>query len=384
MRRAFILFLFHSLATSGGGEWEMSKCMKNHMKANQMLEEEQKQNHPDHMKPKFTISTVLDETIGNCVTESHLPSIYSAQCKMLTSKDALASDQSFLVDFNNGRLGNQISSLASVFSLAKLTGLRPMLTHRCKAALSTYFTNISLPVLEQTYCQPCNHINFLPLEEGTAPILYGRAYKLAAAYSNMIPLYAEHLPHLKSMLAFKPEYLRAAATVLERARSEVGLAAPTFVGLHNRRTDYKSHLMAYGIDFVGTEYFQAAIRLFRKTLKDPVFVVVTDDMPWARRHITGRDVFYSDTSKERGGEFGSGVDLAILASCNHTIITYGTFGLWGSLLSGGASIISSRAVTLKGLIEKADLRQFVFVDEREKWESFQGSVSRAIESVTLK
>ena len=366
----------------------MSKCMRNHIKANQIIEQEQNLgDDDDNMEPKFTISTILDETSGNCVPASSLHNIYSAQCATLTSKDALAAEESFLVDFNNGRLGNQISSFASVFALAKLKGLKPMLTHRCQDTLSTYFTNLTIPVLEQTYCNPCTQFNFQPLHEDTVPVLDGRAYKLAAAYSNMIPRYAEHLTELKSMLAFKPEYTSAARSVLERAAAEMGFASsPTFVGVHNRRTDYKSHMMAYDKEFVGPDYFQAAFRLFRKTLKNPVFVVVSDDMAWARRHITGRDVFYShesDTLQEKGGQFGTGVDLATLASCNHTIITYGTFGLWGSLLSKGATFVSSRAVVLKSLIEQADLGQFVFLNEEENWESLEGTVSRAIESVTL-
>ena len=381
------LLLLYPLATSA--VWEMSKCMKNHMKTNHIREQEQNLGDDD-MEPKFTISTVLDETIGNCVPAPTVPAIYSAECKTLTSEDAFASEKSFLVDFNNGRLGNQLSSFASVFALAKLTGLRVMLTHSCQTILSTYFSNLPFPVLEQTYCHPCTQFNFHPLGEDTAPILHGQAYRLAAAYSNMIPQFAQHLPQLRSMLAFKPEYVAAARKLLEEAAAEMGFASPTFVGLHNRRTDYKSHMMAYGEDFVGPEYFQSALKLFRKTLKNPVFLVVTDDMPWARRHITGRDVFYSaaeaasQTSKENAGQFGAGVDLATLASCNHTIITYGTFGLWGSLLSGGATIISTRSVVLKGLIERADLSQFVFVNEEQKWESFQRTVSHAIHSVTLK
>ena len=30
-----------------------------------------------------------------------------------------------------------------------------------------------------------------------------------------------------------------------------------------------------------------------------------------------------------------GFDLCVLASSDHTLITYGSFGLWGALLSGG-------------------------------------------------
>ena len=236
-------------------------------------------------------------------------------------------------------------------------------------------------MLEQTYCNPCSSLQFQSLDNRETALLKGRAYKLAAVYTNMIPWYADHLPQLRGMLAFKPKYLEAARKVLGKAAAESGVASPTFVGLHNRRTDFKSTLMAYRTDFVGPAYFQAAMQLFRKTLENPVFVVVTDDMPWSRRHITGDDVIYSETSMEEDYEFVRGVDLATLAACNHTIITYGTFGLWGSLLSGGATIVSSRADSLKGLIEEAGLKQFVFVDEEENWETFIGAVSHALESV---
>ena len=34
-----------------------------------------------------------------------------------------------------------------------------------------------------------------------------------------------------------------------------------------------------------------------------------------------------------------GVDLAILAQCNHTVLDYGTFGLWAALFAGGRIIL---------------------------------------------
>ena len=37
---------------------------------------------------------------------------------------------------------------------------------------------------------------------------------------------------------------------------------------------------------------------------------------------------------------GVGFDLCVLASCDHSIHTYGTFGLWGSLLAGGDVIVA--------------------------------------------
>ena len=42
---------------------------------------------------------------------------------------------------------------------------------------------------------------------------------------------------------------------------------------------------------------------------------------------------YSDKLVEQ--EDLVGFDLCVLATCQHTVITYGTFGLWGALLAGG-------------------------------------------------
>ena len=41
-----------------------------------------------------------------------------------------------------------------------------------------------------------------------------------------------------------------------------------------------------------------------------------------------------------------GFDLCLLASCDHSIHTYGTFGMWGSLLAGG-DVIATTGTTGK-------------------------------------
>ena len=61
--------------------------------------------------------------------------------------------------------------------------------------------------------------------------------------------------------------------------------------------------------------------------KDAIFVVVSDDIEWAKENIIGEDIFYSDDDHS---EEAVGTDLAIMANCNHTIMTYGTFGMWGA------------------------------------------------------
>ena len=34
-----------------------------------------------------------------------------------------------------------------------------------------------------------------------------------------------------------------------------------------------------------------------------------------------------------------GVDMALLSMANHSIMTYGTFGMWGALLAGGETLM---------------------------------------------
>jgi galactoside 2-L-fucosyltransferase 1/2 len=61
-----------------------------------------------------------------------------------------------------------------------------------------------------------------------------------------------------------------------------------------------------------------------------LFVIVSDDPKWCRQHLGATDVVIASKSAEH--------DLALLSSCNHTIIDYGTFGYWGAIMAGGHTI----------------------------------------------
>ena len=382
-----VIFLLVGKIPRNIGKERVSKCMQNHIKAQEYLEGEAVVRHMENEDDghALDIFTVVNEASGECVKSQKLPQSYAEKCKSLKFEDDMKTEPSFLTDFNNGRLGNQLSSFASVFGLSKVNGIRPMLTHRCKDALSLYFNSIDLPVLEETYCNPCARIKFhnLRADEALPPLHYGQAYKMAEAYSNLVPTYAPLIHKLKKMLTFRSEFQTAAQSQLTQALKALPLDSPTFVGVHNRRTDFKSHMKnGYGADLVGPAYFTNALQLFRRTLQNTIFIVVTDDIPWAQRHISGPDVFFpehhltiGDTDREK---IDVGVDLALLAACNHTIVTYGTFGFWGALLSGGATMMSTQAVLLRDLVEEAHLNNFVFVDENKDWQSYEEDVKSAI------
>ena len=132
-----------------------------------------------------------------------------------------------------------------------------------------------------------------------------------------------------------------------------------YIGVHIRRADMVCD-RRYTVADVG--YFRRAVHFM--TLKFPgcrlVFVVCTDDLVWSQDNFPNvviretqhrndninlaRDkknvttvnttsavvVFSEDRRPEE--------DLAILSSCNHTIMTVGTFGWWAGYLAGGLTI----------------------------------------------
>jgi galactoside 2-L-fucosyltransferase 1/2 len=97
------------------------------------------------------------------------------------------------------------------------------------------------------------------------------------------------------------------------------------------------------------------------------FVFVSDDLEWVEKTLGNPldDCFYIGSSlvtelkREdalRSG-FDIGVDLALLSQVNHTILTYGTYGMWGALLNGGLAVLpASFSGLTKEMIEIEDAK----------------------------
>ena len=82
---------------------------------------------------------------------------------------------------------------------------------------------------------------------------------------------------------------------------------------------------------------------FRQKYKNPLFLVVSDEVPKAKKIIIDsqpdhQDIVFVGTIDDAidgkmSNEESMGVDLAILSLCQHVIMTHGTFGLWSTFLS---------------------------------------------------
>ncbi|XP_078090761.1 galactoside alpha-(1,2)-fucosyltransferase 2-like [Mustelus asterias] len=111
----------------------------------------------------------------------------------------------------------------------------------------------------------------------------------------------------------------------------------TYVGIHVRRGDYV-HVMPKvwkGV-IADRNYLEQAMFYFRNKYKDVVFIVMSNGLDWCRKNIDASkgDIYFLGD----GNESKPQRDFAILAHCNHTIMTIGTFGFWAAYLAGGEVI----------------------------------------------
>ena len=101
------------------------------------------------------------------------------------------------------------------------------------------------------------------------------------------------------------------------------------VGIHARRGDYLDASVTYwGFTTAPAEYYEQAMTYFRRLFNNVHFVVCSDDIKWARDHLKGGDVIFSENHSHY-------VDMAILSSCDHVIMSVGTYGWWAAWLANG-------------------------------------------------
>jgi len=284
-----------------------------------------------------------------------------------SNKGQNSDGRSILVDFNNGRLGNLLSSFASVFSLSRQLDLQTVFPYRTIRELNKWFDLPPQIILESEYCNPCQSLKFIPLdlylENRNAVDSTGGHCIYPPPYPNLLSLYKQELTQLRRHFQFKSKVQAFAESFIGRVKRKANKT--TSVCIHNRRKEYRRHLVSFGGNLVDKNYFNQAADIMKERHKSVVFILVSDDLEWSRKNIVEEDIYYSPVTLSGLSEVdglhspgelplddlhlimseiqkkeGSleGLDLALLANCDHAINTYGTFGMWGSLLSQGSAI----------------------------------------------
>ena len=167
------------------------------------------------------------------------------------------------------------------------------------------------------------------------------------SYPNLMDIYPKYLNTLRETFVFREKYQEEAKNFMNNLKIELNYKNPTFVSIHVRRTDHKFTFNGEGD--ITANYYSNAMKLARNMYEDVIFIVVSDDLDWCKDNLEEEENL-SYTNNTDSVE-GTGMDLALLAACNHTVVSHGTFGFWGSVLSGGDVIAPQNYIISPQLVK---------------------------------
>lgn len=103
------------------------------------------------------------------------------------------------------------------------------------------------------------------------------------------------------------------------------------VSIHVRRGDFfknKKRIQRYG-NICTNSYYKKAINIIKHKINDPIFLVFSDDIDWAKQNFTGSNFIFVDWNKGKS----SYRDMHLMSLCKHNIIANSTFSWWGAWLN---------------------------------------------------
>lgn len=99
------------------------------------------------------------------------------------------------------------------------------------------------------------------------------------------------------------------------------------VAIHIRRDDYikiKKNKKLYSI--CELSYYEKAVELIKQKIKNPKFLIFTQDKEWASEHFNGEEYHLVKTNTALE-------DMLYMKNCKHIIMANSTFSWWGAWLN---------------------------------------------------
>lgn len=105
------------------------------------------------------------------------------------------------------------------------------------------------------------------------------------------------------------------------------LRGGNYVSVHIRRGDYMNLTDYFGLCDIS--YYKKAIDYFKQFLLNPIFVIFSDDIQWAKDNIQCDGVIFVDWNQETD----SWQDMYLMSCCKHNIVANSSFSWWGAWLN---------------------------------------------------
>lgn len=229
-----------------------------------------------------------------------------------------------------GRMGNHLFEYACLLGIAKWNNMTPIISPTVDI-LDVF----NLPAPQGSLSLLRDPINyFYPVAakfDNATMHLQQRDYYLTGYRQSW--KYFEHVKEdlLNNHFVFHEPILATAMSYINAARKEKNKPDAVIVGVHVRRGDFVRQRIK-GFTVAPIPFYFKTMNYFRRNYPNVLFIICTNDYFWALDNLDhGPDVFYSTNTD-------GAVDLAIMANCDHMIITSGTYSWWAGYLVRGEVI----------------------------------------------
>ena len=245
--------------------------------------------------------------------------------------------QYYITIHHNGQLGNQMFDYTGLRGIAQRNKMNPCINHHdFKSLLSPFSININ-----ECKSGLRNSTKIFETENitKTLSIVHNLPKKNITLMGHFISFqyFEDIVDDIRRDFTFKSHIKKTALDILYKARPNNWHNKQFIqVGLHVRRTDMITK-RRQKMGYVSTKmsYFKNAMDYFISNHSHVQFVIASDDISWCRQHL-------SITKPGVAVHFLSGnsppVDMAVLSSCDHVIISLGTFGWWAGWLCQGQTV----------------------------------------------
>jgi hypothetical protein len=110
------------------------------------------------------------------------------------------------------------------------------------------------------------------------------------------------------------------------------ISSENSISIHVRRGDYVSNPKAAKLhgNICNIGYYNKAINLMNKQIKDPKYVIFSDDIEWCIENLHLNE---NSTLVDRNKGVDSYKDMYLMSKCRHNIIANSSFSWWGAWLN---------------------------------------------------
>ncbi|ELT92257.1 hypothetical protein CAPTEDRAFT_45295, partial [Capitella teleta] len=152
--------------------------------------------------------------------------------------------------------------------------------------------------------------------------------------------------YFQAILQFIKAELKFTCQVQKKTRQFFRDKTMTYIAVHARQKDFLGlSAQKSGYTVAPLTYFHRAMMYFRKKYLRVQFLVCSDDPLWCERSMNSSDVLCVVTNDPI-------VDMAVMTTCDHSVISTGTYSWWVGLLTKGTTVFYKNFPRKGSVIEK--------------------------------